>query len=79
MENRNAPGNGDNFFEVYGLDQGLEVSEMIRIPSDNETIGAFNITVKTTDDGGKEPYMPRTWFDTDYATTKALVDALLTP
>ena len=72
-------GNGDNFFEVYGLDVGLEVITMTRIPADLENGAAFVIQLKTSDNAGKEPLMPPTWFDTDYITTKALVDALLIP
>lgn len=79
VENKNAPGNGDNFFEVYGLNAGMEMQTGGRIPMDLETQGAFNLSLKTSDNEGKEPKMPQTWFDTDYATTKVKVDALLTP
>jgi len=72
-------GNGDNFFEVYGLDTGLEVITMSRIPMDVETGAAFSIQLKTSDNAGKEPLMPPTWHDVDYLTTKAKVDALLIP
>ena len=77
VENMNNEGNDDNVFEVYGLDVGMEITEMTRIARDLETQGSFSILLKTPDEEGKEPKMPVTWFDTDYATTKALVDALL--
>lgn len=79
VENNRGRGNGDNFFEVYGSEVGMEVITLTRIPSDLETQGAFSIQLKTSDNAGKEPKMPPTWFETDYDTTKALVDALLTP
>ena len=79
IENNRGLGNGDNFFEVYGIDVGLEVLTLSRIPSDVETGGAFSLQLKTSDNAGKEPKMPPTWFDTDYNTTKVLVDAILIP
>lgn len=79
VENKNAPGNGDNFFEVYGLGVGMEMQTGGRIAMDLETQAAFNISLKTSDNEGKETKMPQTWFDTDYTTTAALVEALLTP
>jgi hypothetical protein len=77
VENMNNEGNDDNVFEVYGIDVGMEIMEMNRIARDMETQGSFSVLLKSPDDEGKEPKMPVTWFDTDYATTKALVDALL--
>jgi hypothetical protein len=79
VENKNAPGNGDNFFEVYGLGVGMEMQTGGRIAMDLETQGAFNLSLKTSDNEGKETKMPQTWFDTDYTTTAVLVEALLTP
>lgn len=79
IENKNTAGNGDNFFEVYGLDVGMEMQTAGRIVMDLETQGAFSISLKTSDNEGKEPKMPQTWFVTDYDSTKVLVDALLTP
>lgn len=77
IENMNNAGNDNNFFEVYGLDVGLEITELSRIARDLDSQGSFSVLLKTPDDEGKEPSMPRTWFITDYATTKALVDGLL--
>jgi len=79
IENKNAPGNGDSFFEVYGLGVGMEMQTGGRIAMDLETQAAFNISMKTSDNEGKETKMPQTWFDTDYTTTAAAVEALLTP
>ena len=79
VENRNAPGNGDSIFEVYGMGVGLEANSMTRAASDQENGGAFAITLQTPEAEGKEPKMPQSWFKTDYATTLALVDAILVP
>ena len=66
-------------FEVFGLDVGLEVMGLSRINADVETGGSYSLNLMTPDDAGKEPKLPANWFDTDYATTKAKVEALLTP
>ena len=66
-------------YEVYGLDVGLEINTLTRIAADLETAGSFSLQLMTPEDAGKEPKMPPSWWDTDYATTKAAVDALLTP
>jgi hypothetical protein len=79
VENMNAIGNADSYFEVYGIGVGLDMISSVRIPADNETGGAFVIQLKTGDEGGRETEYPSTFFDTDYTTTAALVEALLTP
>jgi len=79
IENKNALGNGDSVFEVYGLQVGLEASAITRIPADTETGGAFTISLTTPEAEGKEPKMPQSWWDTDYATTLAKVELLLIP
>jgi hypothetical protein len=79
VENARGLGNGENYFEVYGLVAGLEMQTGGRIPRELETQGALSLSLKTSDNEGKEPKMPQTWFSADYDTTKALVDALLTP
>lgn len=70
--------NNDQTFEVYGIGTGLLVETLVRNPADTETGGAYDVTLKT-DENIKEPRLPLSWFLTDYATTKALVDALLVP
>ena len=71
-------GNGDNFYEVYGIGRGLRMAEMERIVTDNESLGAFKITLETFSDGGNESHMPPTFFKTNFAATKVLVDSLTT-
>jgi hypothetical protein len=73
----NVDQNGDSSFEVYGLNVGMEVQTMARIANDLETAGSFAIDLKTSDNTGKEAKMPLSYFDTDYATTKAKIDAIV--
>lgn len=79
VENANVIGNADSVFEVYGLGVGMEVQTLTRIANDLETAGSFSVDLKTSDNEGKETVMPVSWWDTDYATTRALVDSLLLP
>ena len=79
VQNMNVPGNADSVFEVFGKDTGLELITNVRINADQETAGAFSISLKTSDESGKEPKLPTSWWDTDFATTKAKVDTLLVP
>jgi hypothetical protein len=66
---------GNAAFEVYGLTTGMEVTELERDANSEETQGAFHIKFFTKKN--KEPKTANTWFVTDYAITKAAVDALL--
>lgn len=66
---------GNSAFEIYGLTVGLVAVEIERDPNSEETEGAFHFKFMT--DRNKEPKTANTFYDTDYATTKALVDALL--
>ena len=77
VENANVAGNQDSVFEVYGLGAGLEVVTLTRIAKDLETAGSFSVGLKTSDNEGKEAKMPVSWWDTDYNTTLAKVEALL--
>ena len=66
---------GNAAYEVYGADSGLVCTQLIREISSTDTSGAFDIILKS-DEGSLEPHMPNTFFITDYATTKAVVDGL---
>jgi len=79
VENANAVGNANSVFEVFGKDVGLELITNVRINGDQDTSGGFAIQLKTSDNQGKEPKLPTSWWDTDYLTTKAKVDTLLIP
>lgn len=78
IQNTNSEGNKDSVFEVFGRETGLILQAgPMRINGDLETNGAYTINLKTSDDFGKEPHLPASYWDTDYATTKAKVDTLL--
>ena len=79
VQNVNAVGNADSVFEVFGAGVGLELITNVRINDDQETSGGYAISIKTSDNGGKEPKLPTSWWDTDFNTTKVKVDALLVP
>lgn len=66
-----------NYFEIYGLDIGLQVSELTREPANSETGGSFTGTFRTLEDRPAERKMPLTWFDTDLATTEAKIRSKL--
>lgn len=67
--------NGNGAFEVFGLDQGLEVTKMERDSASKDTDGAYAITLKTVA-GYSEPHLPRTFWDgTGYASTLAVLES----
>ena len=76
VNNKFKGANGNAAYEVYGADAGLVVTQNIRdiISQDNQ--GAFDIILKSNETS-LEPHMPKTFFNTDLATTKGLVDGLL--
>lgn len=75
--NKNQGASGDSAFEIYGLYSGLKASLIERKINDQETQGCFHIVAKTDEERGLEPFQPQTFFDTDYATTLAIVEALV--
>jgi len=79
VENANDSSNGDSIFEVYGLGRGLEAETITRSPTDTESGAAYVIQLSTPEDGGSEVAPVESWFVTDYATTLAAVETLLTP
>jgi hypothetical protein len=77
VENNYKGSTGEVPFEIYGLRSGLEITVMERIVNDQETQGAYNITLSSSEQI-KEPYLPATLFDTSYAVTKAFLEDLFT-
>ena len=75
VENRFQGTDGDAAFEIYGLTAGLQANTLERITADADTQGAYNV-VLVSSEFEKEPNLPATLFDTSYAATKALVEAL---
>jgi hypothetical protein len=77
VENNYAGTDSATSFEIYGLRAGLELTVSERIVNDQETQGAYNLTL-ASGEFAKEPYLPATLWDTDYATTKAILAAYFT-
>lgn len=75
-ENNYQGASGQCAFEIYGADAGLEVKVFTRDALNNDNQGAYVLNLATPD-VGKEPNPPLRFFDTDYATTKAALEALL--
>lgn len=76
LQNNHKGAAGAAAFEIYGLQTGLRLQELERIIADAETQGAYNLLLKN-DDISKPSTLPHALFDTDFATTKAIVDGLL--
>lgn len=74
IENVNK--NGDNAFEIYGLDVGLEVKTLADDITGADNDGAYALTLGSPDNF-KEGHLPATFFDTDYATTSGNLTALI--
>lgn len=67
---------GNTAYEIYGADGGLQMEVLERDPNNKDTVGGFHLQFKTQETS-REGHMPYTFFLTDYATTRALVLALL--
>ncbi|MFO7864466.1 MAG: hypothetical protein R6U85_10730 [Salinivirgaceae bacterium] len=74
VENKNAGQAGDGKFEVYGFDTGLYKTNLTR--RSNENGGTFTLEMGSLE--GEAPTRSHyVLFDTDAATTKALLEDLL--
>lgn len=77
VENNYKGATGNAAFEIYGADSGLIVPDggLTRDPNSTDTQGAYDVTLQTSEKS-LEPHLPATLFITDYATTKAVLEAL---
>jgi lipoprotein signal peptidase len=76
VENNYTGSTGNSKYEIYGAGSGLKAEILERNPNDTENLGAFKIELKTQE-YAREGKPPVTLFDTDLATTDALVAGLL--
>lgn len=76
VNNKFKGASGNSAYEVYGTDAGLVMSQNIRDLLNQENQGAFDVIIKSAE-SAMEPHMPKTFFDTSLAITKAKVDALV--
>lgn len=72
VENNYTGATGNSKYEIYGAGSGLKAEIIERNPNDTENLGAFKIELKTQE-YAREGKPPVTLFDTDLATTDALV------
>lgn len=75
IENNYVSTTGDTKYEIYGAGAGLKAESMERNPNDAESLGAFKISLKTQE-YARESKPPVSLFDTDLATTEALICTL---
>lgn len=76
VQNNHKGEDGNAAFEIYGYETGLRLQELERVIADAETQGAYNVVIRN-DEVSRPSSLPQTLFDTDFATTKALVDSLI--
>lgn len=76
VENNYKGSNGEAAYEVYGIDSGMVCSLLDRDPANQDTQGGYDVTVETSA-VTTEGHLPATFFITDYATTKAIFEALV--
>ena len=62
--------------EIYGQEQGLTLTTVDYAPTDPLVGAIIKIELKTSDTGVKETQMPADVYDTDDATTAALITSL---
>lgn len=77
VQNNRKGASGNSAFEIYGLQTGLRLQELERILADAETQGAYNLLIRN-DEISRPSSLPHTLWATDFATTLAIVDGLLT-
>lgn len=78
IENANDSALGDSIFEVYGLG-GMEVNELGRNPTDQDTSGAWVLNMQTPEAYGGETRLPISLDAGGYQATLDLIDVLLAP
>lgn len=76
VQNNHTGVNGNAAFELKGKDIGLKVTDLSQDKSDADSQGAWVVTLATPADY-REPHLAATVFDTNFATTKAMIDATL--
>jgi hypothetical protein len=76
VQNNHKGEDGNAAFEIYGYETGLRLQELERVIADSETQGAYNVNIRN-DEVSRPSSLPQTLWDTDFATTKAIVDSLI--
>lgn len=74
--NNHKGASGNSAYEIYGLDSGLVLVAHQRNVTDDATQGAYDLELKSSPKS-PEPHVPASFFITNFATTKAIVDGLV--
>jgi len=75
VEFKHKPTDADGTFVAYGLKSGLYPSSDVRRANENNGVRAIELQTR---DGEGEPYSQYNVLSTDYATTKSMLEGLLT-
>lgn len=75
IENNFKGTGGQSAFKAYGTSAGMKLRTFVIDPNNADTGGAASFGLASTDTS-KEPKIPLSIYDTDYATTKAMIEAL---
>lgn len=76
VKNNNQGTNGNAVYELFGKGVGLELTTGDSDKNDQESQGAWVLTLSTPDNN-QEPKLPASIYLTSLAITKAMVDSLL--
>lgn len=77
VENNNRGTDGDTKYEVYGWDSGLVLNDLTASTEMTDDVAyVFTVGSGTND---REGTLPKSFYNTDEATTDAAVEALITP
>lgn len=76
VEHKHKGASGESAFEVFGREQGMELTVLTRDQSNADNVGGYAITLASPS-GFPESHLPAPLFDTDYATTLAIVNGLV--
>ena len=76
VQNQLQGSSGELAFTLYGGRNGLKLRECEQLKYDNPSLGSWRL-VMSSNPKALEPYPPNDVFDTDFATTKAMLDALV--
>lgn len=76
VQNNTKGTGGNSKYDIYGLDAGMFIEALERLPQNADDAGAWNITFKTQE-YARESNPPYRLFDTDEATTDAIIAGLV--
>ena len=74
VKNREIGEAGEVKYEFYGFDNGLEITTLVATTAMTDGI-VYDITISSVD-GAEEGSLPKSIFDTDLATTEAMLASL---